>query len=80
MANALDPLLRFPFSMEEAVRRAQLLANEKETAHGVWEHVGRYGDPSGDIPARHTFKVQSLNRPDPDSAWALVATCDPDGV
>lgn len=78
--SALDPLLRFPFKIEEALQRAQRLANDKHDAHGVWEHVGSFGYPSGDIPARHTFKVQSLNKPDPTDDWVLVATCDPEGV
>ena len=64
--------------IKEAIARAQRMANDKNEAQGVWEHVGCYGYPSGDIPARHTFKVIALSKPDPDTkVWALVATADP---
>ena len=74
-------IISFTPGLKEAHARAQRLANDKQDAQGVWEHVGRYGYPEGDIPARHSFKVQSLNRPDPDTKeWALVACVDPEGV
>lgn len=66
--------------IEDAKARAQRLANERNEAHGVWEHVGLYGLPSGDIPARHTFKVEPFSKPEPGAEWALVACADPAGV
>ena len=72
--------MAFAPGIEAAQARAQRLANEKQDAQGVWEHVGCYGRPEGDIEARHTFKVQSLNKPDPPAEWALVACVDPEGV
>lgn len=66
--------------LTEAVNRAQRIANETGNAHGVWEHVGSYGLPTGDVPARHTFRVVSFNRPDMPNDWALVACVDPEGV
>jgi hypothetical protein len=74
--NALTQSL----SKDAAAQRAQQLANSHHEAYGVWEHVGLYGHPWGDIEARHTFRVQSFNRVDPDSAWALVVCVDPEGV
>jgi hypothetical protein len=59
---------------------AQRRANTEQTAMGIWRHVGDYGNPSGDIPARVTLKVLDLNRPDPAKDWALIATVDPEGV
>lgn len=63
--------------LDDAVKRAQRQADEKHEAYGVWEHVGLYGYECGDIPARHTFRTQSFNRPDPSNEWALVACVDP---
>lgn len=56
---------------------AQRQANKHNEPYGVWEHVGDYGKPSGDIAARHTFKAQALSRPDPDDQWAMLAIVDP---
>jgi hypothetical protein len=72
--------MTLPASLEDMVKLAQRRANDTKEAHGVWEHVGLYGYASGDIPARHTFRTQSFNRPEPDNAWALVACVDPEGV
>lgn len=70
-----------PFETREAAaHRAQQLANERQEAFGVWVHVGCYGRPGGDIPARHDFKVQTFNKPDPADEWVLVACVDPEGV
>lgn len=59
-------------------QQAQERANKTGKPMGVWEHVGDYGKPSGDIPARHTFSVRPLDAKDPDPDWALVATADPE--
>lgn len=67
-------------SKDAVLQFAQRQANKTREAFGVWEHVGQYGHAWGDIPARHTFKAQSFNRPDPDASWALVACVDPEGV
>jgi hypothetical protein len=63
---------------EDAIKRAQRQANETKQAHGVWEHVGLYGRPEGDVAARHVFKTQSFDKPDPPEEWALVAAVDPE--
>lgn len=63
-----------------AETRARKLADTHQTPMGIWEHVGDYGDPSGDIPARGTFTVRPLSRPDPGREWALIATVDPGEV
>ena len=62
----------------EAVAAAQRLANRSAEPWGVWEHVGDYGRPSGDIAARHTFLLRRLSTPDPASDYALVACVDPE--
>lgn len=56
---------------------AQKLADNSQTPYGVWEHVGVYGRPNGDLLAQHTFMVRDLRRPDPHPCWALVECADP---
>lgn len=65
---------------EQAFQLAQLRANSTSKPCGVWEHVGDYGRPGGDIEARHTFSVRSLDLPDLPRDWALIGTADPDEV
>jgi hypothetical protein len=63
---------------EAAMARAQQQANAKREAFGVWEHVGQYGLPAGDLAARHTFTTRPFSKPDPADDWALVACVDPE--
>jgi hypothetical protein len=63
---------------DDAIARAQRQANETVKTHGVWEHVGLYGGVHGDIPARHVFKTQPFDKPDPPDVWALIAAVDPE--
>lgn len=61
-----------------AFTRAQKLATMRQCPMGVWEHVGSYGHPSGDVPARGTYTVRPLDSHDPGAVWALVGTVDPE--
>lgn len=62
--------------LAEAQARAERLANEEGQAMAVWEHVGLYGGVTGDIPARHTFRVMPLDD-DPANVWAMVGIARP---
>lgn len=70
--------LPFGQSKEAAYELAQKRANATRKPFGVWEHVGDYGRPGGDIPARHTYMVRPLDQPDPVRDWALIGTADPE--
>ncbi len=73
-----DLIISLTPGMNDAIQRAQRQANASKEPFGVWEHVGLYGYPGGDIPARHTFKTQAFSQSDPGNIWALVACVDPD--
>lgn len=59
-----------------AYARAQRKANETRTKHEVWEHVGDYGRPTGDIPARHVYRVLPSGA-EPGDGWAMIAIAEP---
>jgi hypothetical protein len=73
-----ERIISFTPGIEATVRRAQRMANLKGEPYGVWEHVGLYGHPSGDIRGQHTFKILAFSRPDPEDVYALVACVDPE--
>lgn len=61
----------------EALLLGQQRADSLGEPVGIYEHVGDYGRPEGDIPGRHDYKVVQFSRPDPASEWALIASADP---
>lgn len=65
------------FSKEEAFAVAQQRANDTRRRFDVYEHVGDYGRPGGDIEATHDYMVRSSTLPPPASTWAFIATADP---
>jgi hypothetical protein len=69
-----DPARGKQVAMQSAQRRANL----EKRPFGVWEHVGLYGKPEGDTPARHSFRVQPLEFQDPPDDWTMVAAVDPE--
>lgn len=64
-------------SLSEALAAAQARANSTGRDLEVWEHVGDYGNPTGDIPARHTFTIQ-LTQVDKPNDWAMIAIVRPE--
>ena len=69
--------MSYPFGRESVEAFAKRQAAKHGEPYGIWEHVGLYGQPTGDIEARHTFKAVALSKPDPSGEWALVSTVDP---
>lgn len=65
-------------NLEQAMQTAQACANRSAKPMGIWEHVGDFGHPAGDIPARGSFMVRALDLHDPPRGWALVGTADPE--
>jgi hypothetical protein len=61
---------------ETAMDRAQRRADHEGEKFEVWEHVGDYGRPGGDIPARHTFRVLPFES-EPGDGWAMIAIAEP---
>jgi hypothetical protein len=66
----------------EAYTLAQRRANATRERFEVFEHVGDYGRPGGDIEAQHTYRVVRAGI-EKDSlvergVWALVAIAEPE--
>ena len=64
----------------DALALGQKRADSLKEPVGIYEHVGDYGRPGGDIPGLHVYKVVPFSRPDPPREWALIACADPTEV
>lgn len=61
----------------EALKLAQELADLRRRTYEVYEHVGHYGRPGGDIEATHEYRVVPGDRDTGRLTWALVAVIEP---
>jgi hypothetical protein len=68
---------------EALIAAAQHRANRMLQTYEVQEHVGNYGRRSGDIEARHEYRVAlvaSLNDDAVADGWVTIAIVQPDTV
>lgn len=60
----------------DALAKAQALADRIQRAVDVYQHVGLYGQPGGDIEARHHFRLR-WGKTTLGDDFALVAIAHP---
>lgn len=63
-------------SRGDAIAKAQDMANRLQCVVTVHEHVGLYGQPGGDIPARRHFRL-TRGRTQLGDEYAVTAIVDP---